>query len=115
MDGTGEGGAPSRREPPVGTDDHGHSPVRRRRGRRVMNDFRTNPEAAAAELLAGLPDDFLRLSIPQLRAVGEALQAIGEAMLEVADAQQEVLDRLRSRMTSSEQSIGEVATEAEVA
>jgi hypothetical protein len=78
-----------------------------------MTDFDADPEAAVAALIATLPDDFGELQISQLEAIAEAHRALLEIMQASTDAANVVLDRIRPRFTSPDQTLGEVATDAE--
>lgn len=80
-----------------------------------MTDFQTDAEAAVAELIATLPDDFGKLTLPQVEAIHAAHTAIMEIKTASNDAQQAILDRIVPRLTSPTQTIGEVATAAEIA
>lgn len=80
-----------------------------------MTTWQSDPEAAVAELIASLPDDFGSLTFPQLRAVGEAHGHIAEAYVAAAHAQRSVLDRVVARGCPPDAPFGEHATEAEAA
>jgi AcrR family transcriptional regulator len=80
-----------------------------------MADVPQDLEAAAAELIARLPDDWREMRLPEMETRAELSQSIFDAMNESLDILDAVFDQLRPRVTSPDQTLGEVATEAEAA